>query len=333
MRRYRRIGWAVGGLLLLAALGAPAPGTAAAPAGHYFPETGFTVAGSFWEYWQAHGGLAQQGYPLSPEFRERSLIDGRVYTVQYFERAVFERHPENRPPYDVLLAQLGTEAFERYGAGPAAARVDPVNPRLFPETGHTVGGRFRTYWEQHGGLAQQGYPVSDEFDETILVNGTPRLYQVQYFQRAVFEYHAENAAPYDVLLTPLGTVRFQQTYLGRCGDCPQPLTLDPAAGSCDVSGTVNGVARPAAVPAGQTVIATGYGFTQTEPVLITLTSPDGVVVTQQSDNVTRPGEPVGVPIYTSPSWAPGRWLLTIEGAGSHHRATIYFCVAGPKGQG
>jgi len=28
--------------------------------------------------------------------------------VQYFERAVFEAHPANAPPYDVLLAQLGT---------------------------------------------------------------------------------------------------------------------------------------------------------------------------------------------------------------------------------
>jgi hypothetical protein len=28
--------------------------------------------------------------------------------VQYLERAVFEMHPENQPPYDVLLSQLGT---------------------------------------------------------------------------------------------------------------------------------------------------------------------------------------------------------------------------------
>ena len=31
----------------------------------YFPETKHTVTGIFWKYWQEHGGLAQQGYPIS----------------------------------------------------------------------------------------------------------------------------------------------------------------------------------------------------------------------------------------------------------------------------
>jgi hypothetical protein len=36
--------------------------------------------------------------------------------VQYFERAVFEYHPENQPPYNVLLSQLGTFRYrEKYG--------------------------------------------------------------------------------------------------------------------------------------------------------------------------------------------------------------------------
>ncbi len=49
----------------------------------------------------------QQGYPISDQFQEKSEVDGKVYTVQYFERAVFELHPENKPPYDVLLSLLG----------------------------------------------------------------------------------------------------------------------------------------------------------------------------------------------------------------------------------
>ena len=36
---------------------------------------------------------------------------------------------------------------------------------MFTETGKTLGGKFRAYWESHGGLAQQGYPISDEFQE------------------------------------------------------------------------------------------------------------------------------------------------------------------------
>ena len=27
--------------------------------------------------------------------------------MQYFERARFEHHPENQPPYDILLGQFG----------------------------------------------------------------------------------------------------------------------------------------------------------------------------------------------------------------------------------
>src|SRR5262249_8491069 len=74
------------------------------------------------------------------EFTETSPLDGKPYTVQYFERAVFEYHPENQPPNDVLLSQLGTFAGKaKYTQGfPAAAgttpfyeeRTDPVNGLL-----------------------------------------------------------------------------------------------------------------------------------------------------------------------------------------------------------
>src|SRR5438874_8752826 len=65
-----------------------------------FPETGKSICGRFLAYWRDHGGLAQQGYPISAQFPETSEIDGKTYTVQYFERAVFEMHPENKAPYD-----------------------------------------------------------------------------------------------------------------------------------------------------------------------------------------------------------------------------------------
>jgi hypothetical protein len=69
-----------------------------------FPQTGFQACGDFLNYWNTHGGLAQQGYPISPPFQEKSDTDGKTYTVQYFERAVFEAHPENQPPNNVLLS-------------------------------------------------------------------------------------------------------------------------------------------------------------------------------------------------------------------------------------
>src|SRR6478609_6698459 len=53
-----------------------------------FPETSKTVCGAFLTYWRTHGGLAQQGLPLTDPFQEVSQVDGKIYTVQYFERAV-----------------------------------------------------------------------------------------------------------------------------------------------------------------------------------------------------------------------------------------------------
>src|SRR5687767_1787845 len=72
-----------------------------------FPETGKTVAGKFLQYWDSHGGLAQQGFPISQQIQETSDTNGKIYTVQYFERAVFEYHPENAgKPSEVLLSLL-----------------------------------------------------------------------------------------------------------------------------------------------------------------------------------------------------------------------------------
>jgi acetyl esterase/lipase len=179
-----------------------------APA-YTFPATGKTVRGKFLQYWTSHGGLAQQGYPISDEMQETSATDGKTYTVQYFERAEFELHPENSPPNDVLLSLLGTLRYsQRYPNGaPGQAPNDSPGSVYFPQTGKHVGGRFLQYWNDHGGLTQQGYPISDEFTETSPVDGKP--YRVQYFERAVFELHPENAPPNDVLLSLLGTLRLQ----------------------------------------------------------------------------------------------------------------------------
>jgi outer membrane biosynthesis protein TonB len=81
-----------------------------------FPQTGKAVNGLFLAYWDDRGALAQQGYPISPVMQERSDLNGQTYAVQYFERAVFEYHPENQAPFNVLLSQLGTFQYQqKYG--------------------------------------------------------------------------------------------------------------------------------------------------------------------------------------------------------------------------
>jgi|GEM_PF-2076305 len=179
------------------------------PSCQTFPETGKTVCGRFLEYWQKNGGLAQQGFPLSDPLTEVSEVDNKPYTVQYFERAVFEHHPENQPPYDVLLSLLGNFEYKRkYPNGAPNQKPDTsTGSMLFQETGKRVGGKFLDYWKKNGGLAQQGYPISDEFQEKSDLDG--KTYTVQYFERAVFEMHPENAGtPYEVLLSQLGKFRY-----------------------------------------------------------------------------------------------------------------------------
>lgn len=191
-----------------------------------FVETGQTSCGKFLVYWDEHGGLAQQGFPLSGAFQEVSATDGKTYTVQYFERAIFELHPENPAPNDVLLSLLGVFLYQqKYPTG--APNQEPNNTPgsvLFPETGKRVGGIFLEYWKNHGALPQQGLPISDEFTETSDLDGKP--YRVQYFERAVFEYHPEQQAAYQVLLSQLGTFRYRTQY-GTSGP-PPTVTVPPA---------------------------------------------------------------------------------------------------------
>jgi len=75
----------------------PPRGIAAAPETVCFTETGRCLRAGFLAYWQEHGGLAINGYPLTDE-GPAWLADGNIATVQYFERVRLEYHPENAPP-------------------------------------------------------------------------------------------------------------------------------------------------------------------------------------------------------------------------------------------
>ncbi|MDP9374992.1 MAG: peptidoglycan hydrolase, partial [Chloroflexota bacterium] len=145
---------------------------------------------------------------------------------QYFERQRFEYHPEKAgTPYVVLLGLLGKSDAQRRGLTntapfqplPAGTTGD-ANCDFVPETGHRLCWGFRNYWRGHGlefgdpgvsyreALALFGYPISEEFR---MVKEDGREYTVQYFERARFEWHPQNAAPYDILLGLLGKQELQ----------------------------------------------------------------------------------------------------------------------------
>jgi spore germination protein len=82
----------------------------------YFPDTGHSLAYGFKNYWENNGDLWLFGFPISEEFNEVSPTDGEAYTVQYFERARFEYHPEFAGTrFEVLLGLLGNQQLAARG--------------------------------------------------------------------------------------------------------------------------------------------------------------------------------------------------------------------------
>jgi branched-chain amino acid transport system substrate-binding protein len=80
--------------------------------------------------------------------------------VQYFERAVFELHPENQAPNDVLLSQLGTFRLKQK----QAAAKGPVNVGLLTDRS----GSLAIY----GPMLEQGFALGLEY----ATGGTNKVY-------------------------------------------------------------------------------------------------------------------------------------------------------------
>jgi hypothetical protein len=121
------------GVEYLELLGMPwqqGPGVSAGPGCTAFPETGHQICGAFAAYWQANGGLERFGLPVTGEFSTE--LEGRPYTVQYFERRRFELHVGNQ----VLLGLLGRDVASRLQAlapqQPAPQQPAPPPPTATP---------------------------------------------------------------------------------------------------------------------------------------------------------------------------------------------------------
>jgi sortase (surface protein transpeptidase) len=136
--------------------------------------------------------------------------------VQWFERNRLELHPENPRPYDVLLGRIGAERLGTYARSQRAAR--PQEPghdcRFFAETSFAACGDILAAWRASG-LNLDGDPRISERESMALfglpltdaqIEDTPGgHYTVQWFERARFELHPENAPPHHVQLGLLGS--------------------------------------------------------------------------------------------------------------------------------
>ncbi|MDQ6694198.1 MAG: cellulase family glycosylhydrolase [Chloroflexota bacterium] len=156
--------------VLLGLLGAELTRTRTFPTVDYFPDTAgkvyldptkHSLAEPFLTYWRQHGALGIFGYPISEPFMEKNITDGKQYLVQYFQRNRFELHPENQPPYNVLLGLLGKDYMEILSAATAwglpAKGAPPVTDAIMKPTSPVVGGRFLRGPTVGNGMIIQGY--------------------------------------------------------------------------------------------------------------------------------------------------------------------------------
>ena len=201
-------------VIMLGLLVGMQPKQTAKAAQRCFTETNQCMDGRIAEFWEQNGGLAVFGFPIGPQ--EQITFDGKTITVQRFERNRLELHPGNKRPYDVLLGRLGADRLGQQGRDwfSFAKSGDTGGCRVFAETGHAVCGAILKAWRANGlqidgkkavsdaeSLALFGMPLSGLMTETL---SDGKQYQVQWFERARFELHPENAAPYNVLLGLLG---------------------------------------------------------------------------------------------------------------------------------
>jgi len=188
-----------------------------------FAETDHTLRGTFHAYWLANGGLPIFGYPLTEEFRETSVTDGREYTVQWFERARFEYHPEYAgTAYVVLLGQLGREALV---ARPDVATLPPVTPPVGPAA---TPGAGRTIVLDPGHERTTGGALGVEYRDTLaLALAIAPLLEARGYTVRLTRPDADTSLVGDPALLPAEPVRYDAGYLEGYAHASQILALKP----------------------------------------------------------------------------------------------------------
>ena len=163
------------------------------PDSEYFAETGHSVRGDFLLFYRSvPNPTLVFGYPLTEQFTSK---DGR--TVQYFQRARFELSAD--PSQRVKLTPLGREMYS-----PERQLVinNPLGCRTFTQTGYSVCFAFLEFFDQNGGVAQFGYPISPFESRNTQI--------VQYFENARFEWRPGLPEGQRIGLTDLGRIYFDQ---------------------------------------------------------------------------------------------------------------------------
>jgi hypothetical protein len=209
------------------------------------------IDGRIRTFWEQQGGLPVFGYPLTPAIAEQT--DAGPITVQWFERARLEHHPQNAPPYDVLLGRLGADALAQQEMTPAQPVAPRADCRFFAETGQNLCPPFLATWSRYGlELGDPGISPAESLALFGMPLGPPQPYTrpdgttvtAQWFERARFEDHGATG----VLLGLLGREALGLTDPTAPDDPtgpvdrpaapePEPDSALPPGGFIEVSGT------------------------------------------------------------------------------------------------
>jgi poly-gamma-glutamate capsule biosynthesis protein CapA/YwtB (metallophosphatase superfamily) len=211
-------------------------------------ENATRIGGDFAEFYKTVGSdtirssaevLAILGQPLGPPVQELSGDCQTTTSVLYTERQRLELHPDANWPFRVVGTQIGLEVYKQTYKVPLVPRLDEsaiTNPA------------FRSFYQQYGGIAVFGLPISAELNEQA--NGDQHI--VQYFERARFE-RSPNTEQSDSLINQVRLAPLTREYAGIAVQCNQPaaaststaiLPLVSAGESTDQSNTTNPFAKP-----------------------------------------------------------------------------------------
>jgi hypothetical protein len=149
----------------------------------------YGVSPIFSQYYADHGGEGVMGAPISSEVSENGL------TVQYFQNAKLEYHPQLPGDNQIILASLGQDYYGLSRCVPAAS----ADNTLYFNNCHAVDPAFREYFEKRGGVAFFGYPISERY----IFEGVE---MAQNFERATIVWDTRKPVEYRFGLLPLGVV-------------------------------------------------------------------------------------------------------------------------------
>ena len=323
----------------LLAVGLFTPRASYAQSERCFSETGFCVGGRFLQYWEQNGGLPVFGFPTGPTFQAEDPDTGATFTAQFFERNVFELHPENQAPYDVLLGRLGDDLLTLRGVDWQALPPE-TGPKdgcaWFEQTRHNVCNQgptagFKKYWETNGlefdgrpgksyqeSLALFGLPLTDVAMET---NASGDNVFTQWFERARFEWHPSNPDAFKVLLGLLGN-EYLATPDEQPGPSPEPAPqpTDPCAG---IAAPVDAVIEPNCLRFGESFYVAVGGFDPNQEIGFWITDEFGTTVgTAQTIRVDANGV-LGGEIDTADYFGyelrPGNYVFVAQDAAGQYR--------------